>query len=192
MTISSWVSYKFELGSDGGQVEDDTMITLAGDGSATIATDIVKPCSSFYRSKEYPFLAPKDWKVRFVDPQGHEMPVEVTPEGTHNRHQVTLTEAVFSDGQMRHTRISKCPNAATQKDGVWNYTSDIVYSGRENRFRITVSLPAGAKVLSTDPAPILELDQDGQTVLRFQATRAKNEKFVYSVYYALPTALGAK
>jgi hypothetical protein len=139
-------------------------------------------------SKEFPYFAPTDYQVRFIDPEGREIPLEVTPEGTHNRHKVVLSDAVFSGGKISYTRITEAPHVAKQQDNVWTYYSDILYSGRENRFTITVSLPTGAKVLSSEPAPTVEFDQDGRKALRFQAKRGKNQKFSYSIRYELPPA----
>ena len=183
--VSSWATHQFGLGG-GDPVIDDTMVVLAADGSATSVTEIEKPYSSFHRPTDYPFFAPKDRELRFVDPAGNKMPVEVTPEGTHNRYQVTLTDAVFcDDGMMRHTRISEAPGVAMLKEGIWTYESDIVYGGRENQFSITVCLPAGAKIVSANPDPTVQFEKDGRTSLRFQGTRGKNKKFAYSVRYEL-------
>ena len=102
------------------------------------------------------------------------MPAVVTPTETHNRYDVTLTDGIYADGKMQHTRISETPKAATLQDGVWTYKNDILYSMPENNFSVTVCLPTGAKFLSADPAPALQFDQDGRTAVRFQGTREKN------------------
>ena len=79
------------------------------------------------------------------------------------------------------------PQAATFEDGVWTYKTDILYSVRQNRLKITVNLPPGAKVVSVEPKPALELEQEGRTTIRFQASRGMNEKFAYTIRYELPS-----
>jgi len=185
IATSSWTAHQFGLG--GNWVSDETLITLSADGSVTSATELAQPYSSFHRPKDYPFFAPKEHKLRFVDPQGNDMPVKVVPGESHDRHEVTLTKEVFSDdGTMRHTRISDVPKAAKFEDGVWTYRNDIMYGTKENRFSITVCLPPGAEVVSVEPTPTLEMDQEGRTTLRFQGERGSNEKFAYAVRYTMP------
>lgn len=175
-----------ELGGAGGRVADETTVTLEADGSATSATEIEHPYySRLLVAKEFPFFAPKGCKIRFLDPRGDEMPIKVTPTSGHTRHDVTLTDSVFANGTMRYTRISEWPQAATRQDGIWTYRSDVMYSKPENRFSVTILLPKGANLVSAEPAPTLDFEQDGRRAIQFRGMRGKNERFAYSVRYRL-------
>jgi hypothetical protein len=112
---------------------------------------------------------------------------KTSPAGTHNRYDVTVSENAFVDGTMKHTRITETPQAATFDDGVWTYKTDILYSLPQNRLEITVNLPPGARVVSVEPKPLLEFEQEGRTAIRFQASRGMNEKFAYTIRYELPS-----
>ena len=184
MAISSWTGQ--ELGGASGKVVDATTVTLAADGSATTVTEIEHPYySRLLVSRQFPFFAPKGTRIRFLDPWGRDLPIKVIETGGHTRHEVTLTDPVFANGMMRYSRISETPSAATRQDGVWTYKNDIMYSKPENWFTITVCLPKGAKLVSAEPSPSLEFEQDGRTAVQFLGTRQKNERFAYSVKYEL-------
>jgi hypothetical protein len=185
LATSSWLSRGFGFG--GGQLSAESVITLAADGDATSVTDITKMHHGLHRPQTFPFHLPNDCSVRWIDPQGQEMPYEVTPAGTHNRYVVTVSKNAFVDGTMNYTRITETPRAATFEDGVWTYKTDILYSLPQNRLKITVYLPAGAKVVSAEPKPSLEFSQEGRTGLRFQASRGMNEKFAYKIRYESPS-----
>ncbi|NUQ64648.1 MAG: hypothetical protein HUU20_19460 [Pirellulales bacterium] len=182
IATSSWTAREFARG--GAWLVDATTVTLEADGSATSVTEIEHPYQSrLLVSKEFPYYAPKGTKIRFVDPQGEEMPVKITETSGHTRHDVTLTDAVFANGMMRYTRISETPKAAARENGVWKYQSDFMYSKPENRFNVTVRLPKGAELVSAEPAPTLQSEQDGRTTVQFRGSRAKNERFAYAVKY---------
>ena len=184
IATSSWSAQEFARG--GGNAVDETTVTLDADGSATSVTEMEHPYySRLLVAKDFPFYAPKDCKIRFVDPRGDDMPVKVTETSGHTRHDVTLTDSVFANGTMRYTRILERPKAATSEDGVWIYKNDVMYSKPENRFSVTVCLPEGAKLVTAEPAPTLEFEQDGRTAVQFRGTRGKNERFAYSVKYEL-------
>ncbi|MBL7038173.1 MAG: hypothetical protein ISR77_06055 [Pirellulaceae bacterium] len=185
IATSSWSSHGIEFG--GGQLSADSVITLGADGSATSVTDMTQTYHGFHRPQAFPFHVPKECKVRWIDPRGQEMPYKVTPAGTHNRYDVTVSEDVFVGGTMKHTRITETPDAATFEDGVWTYKTDILYSLPQNQLKITVYLPPGAKVVSVEPEPLLEFNQEGRAGLRFQAFRGMNEKFAYTIRYELPS-----
>ena len=183
MAISSWTGQNW---AEQRKVVDATTVTLAADGSATTVTEIEHPYySRLLVSRQFPFFAPKGTRIRFLDPWGRDLPIKVIETGGHTRHEVTLTDPVFANGMMRYSRISETPSAATRQDGVWTYKNDIMYSKPENWFTITVCLPKGAKLVSAEPSPSLEFEQDGRTAVQFRGTRQKNERFAYSVKYEL-------
>lgn len=185
MATSSWSTQKFA--SETKSVVDKTTVTLDADGGATSVTEMEQPYHLLsFPSRQFPFYAPKDCRVRFVDPQGEEIPIKVTETDGHTRHDVTLTDAVFVNGKMQYTRIIKSPKAATLADGVWTYKNDIMYSTQQNHFTVTVRLPRGAEVVSAEPKINFEVDEDGRTAVRFQGTRGRNEKFAYSIRYRIP------
>lgn len=181
--VSSWTRDRSDLG--GGSLTDRTLVTIAPDGSATSVADIEQSHSSYHLPKEFPYFAPKEQRVRFLDPEGGEMPAKMTPADTHIRYDVTLSKAAFSSGKIRHTRISEIPKAAMLEDGVWSCEYDVMYSLRESRFTVTVSLPPGARLVSASPAPALEFDLGGRAALRFHATRGRNESFNCKMRYEL-------
>ena len=185
LAASTWTRSQFE--ESVGSLSDDTCVTLAADGSAVSVSDITQTFHGSHTPKNFSFRAPKDNSVRFIDPEGQDMPAEITPADTHDQYEVTLSDNALFNGEMQHTRISEVPHAATLQDGVWTYESDIEYGPDENRFSVTICLPGEAKVISATPVPQLTFSQDGRIALRFQATRGTNEKFAYAIRYELPS-----
>lgn len=183
--VSTWT--RLEFGRATGELSADTLVTLNADGSATSVSQIEQTAGD-RPPDTFPFHAPKDWRVRFVDPLGRDMPAEVTSTGTHNRYDVKLSEAALVDGKLRHTRIEQIPQAATPDEHVWTHSGDVLYSVETNHICITVYLPTGARLESAHPTPALQFDQDGRTAIRFEASRPRNEKFVYTVRYRLEAA----
>ncbi len=161
-------------------------VTLAADGSASVVTDVTKSHSMF-SERTFSYHAPTQHVLRWIDSQGHELSVDVRPQGTHNRYDVEVTKGAVSEGQVRYTRIGTIPQAACEDGDVWTYEANTEYGHECNEFTETVVLPMGAELLSTNPAPTVQLDEGGRTAARFQGTRDKNEKFIYSVRYKLPS-----
>jgi len=186
IATSSWTAHAWHL-AGGGDFSSDTLVTLAADGSAEKQTKTVKPYSSYYRPSGFSLYAPKDWNIRLLDPTGQEMPIEVAVTDRQNRHDVTFTDGVFVDGKMRYTQISRIPKAADLKDGVWTYQEGIQHVGSKKEFNITILPPTGAKLLSAEPTPDTEVDEDGRTHLRFQGTASDNKKFRFTIRYELPS-----
>ncbi|MCL4193138.1 MAG: hypothetical protein KJZ87_15485 [Thermoguttaceae bacterium] len=182
IAVSTWT--RLEFGRATGELSADTLVMLNGDGSAT-STSQIEQTAGDHPPKTFTFHAPKDWRVRFVDPLGRDMPAEVTSTGTHNRYEVKLSEAALVDGKLRHTRIEHIAQAATPGKRVWSHSGDVLYSVETNHICITVYLPPGARLESAHPTPALQFDQDGRTAIRFEASRPRNEKFVYTVRYRL-------
>jgi hypothetical protein len=182
--VSSWTSQAWHLGG-GRDFSTDTVVTLAADGSAKKQTETVAPYSSHFRPSGFSLYTSKDRKTRFLDSTGQELPVEVTVTDTQNRHDVTFTDGVFVDGKMRYTRISEIPKAANLEDGVWTYQEGIQHVGSKKEFKITILLPAGAKLLWAEPTPVVDVDAEGRTHLRFQGTASDNKKHTFTIRYEL-------
>jgi archaellin len=118
---------------------------------------------------------------------GQQMPIDVAVTDTQHRHDVTFTDSVFVDGKMRYTQISKVPKAATLKDGVWTYQEGVQHVGSKKEFSITILPPNGAKLLSAEPTPDSEVNENGQTHLRFHGTASDNKRFTFTIRYELPS-----
>ena len=186
MTVSLWTAEAWHLGG-GGDYSSDTLVTLAADGSAEKQTETEAPYSSYYRPSGFSLYTPKDCSVRLLDPMGQQLPVEVAATGTQNRHDVTFTDSIFVDGKMRYTQVLEIPKAAHLEDGVWSYQEAIQHDGNKRDFKITIVPPAGAKLLSVEPTPDVEVDADGRTHLRFQGTASANKRFTFTIRYELPS-----
>ncbi len=173
---------------DGGQLSADSLITLAADGSATTVTDVTQTYDKHRPPRTFQYGLPRECSVRWIDSHGQELPYEVTPTGTENRYDVTVMQDALTGGTMKHTRITETPKAATVEDGVWTYKTHQDYGLPQNQLKITVCLPPGARVVSAEPKPLLEFEQEGRTGIRFQASRGMNEKLAYTIRYELASA----
>ena len=71
------------------------------------------------RPKGFSLYTAKDTKVRFLDPTGHEIPVQLLMTDTHHRHDVTFTDSVLDQGKMHYTQVLDVPKAARLEEDVW-------------------------------------------------------------------------
>ncbi|HYW78627.1 MAG TPA: hypothetical protein VE890_03585, partial [Thermoguttaceae bacterium] len=186
VATSTWTSHAWHLGG-GGDSSAEIVVNLAADGTAEKQTKTVKPYSSYYRPSGFSLYAPKECDVRLLDSMGQQLPVDVVAMDTQNRHDVTFTDGVFVDGQMRYTQIVKTPNAAILKDGVWTYQDGLQHVGSKKEFSMTIVPPRGAKLLAAEPTPATKVDEDGRTHLRFEGTAGDNKKFTFKIRYELPS-----
>lgn len=186
MTVSSWTTQAWHLGG-GGDYSTDTLVTLAADGSAQKQTKTVKQYSSYYRPSGFSLYAPKDCKVRLLDPTGQQLPIEIAETDTQHRHDVTFTDSVFVDGKMRYTTILDIPQAADFKDGVWTYNEGLRYAGGKTEYSIKILLPSAAKLLTADPTATVEKDADGRTSLSFHDTAIDDKQYIFTIRYELPS-----
>ncbi len=185
ISVSTWTANEWQLG--GGDFSTDTVVTLAADGSAEEQEEIVKPYSSYYLSRGFSFYTAKDRHLRFLDPMGNKMPVEVVVTGTQARHDVTFTDSVFDEGKMRYTRPSDISGTANLEDGVWTYQDGMRVAGCENKYSITMLLPPGAEFLSAEPTASAEVNEDGRTQVRFQGTTVDDKQYTFTIRYELPS-----
>jgi hypothetical protein len=183
MVVSSWTAHAW---FGGGDYSTETLVTLAADGSAEKQKETERGYTGYYLPKGFSLYTPKGTKVRFLDPTGHEMPVQLVVTGTNNRHDVTFTNSVFDQGKMRYTQIWDVPRAAKLEDGVWTYQDGIHHVGRDTKYDIAVLLPPDARLLSTDPTAEVEQRKDGRTHVRFKGTAKDDTKYTFTIRYELP------
>jgi hypothetical protein len=181
MVISSWTSHAW---FGGGDITGKTVVTLAADGSAEKRQEVVHGYSGYYWPRGFPLYAPKDWDVRLLDPQGHEMPMETEITGTQAKHNVKFTDDVYETGGLHYTEVYGIPKAATLEDGVWTYVDGLRHKGRDREYRITIRLPVGAELVSTEPTAVVET-VDGRTQVRFQGTAMDDVQYTFTVKYKL-------
>lgn len=180
IAVSAWTSHAW---FGGGDPSTETLVTLAADGSAEEQQATERAYTGYYLPKGFSLYTAKDTNVRFLDPTGHEMPVQLVVTDTNNRYDVTFTDSVFDQGKMRYTQILDVPKAAKLEDGIWTYQDGMHHVGYDTEYGITILLPSGAKLLSADPTAAVELHEDGRTHVRFQGTAKDNKKYTFTVRY---------
>ncbi len=168
-----------------------TYVTLAADGSGSAETEMSLICEGFSPLKSFSFHAPESATLRFVDSHGRELPYSTSLQDDHVRYDVSLMDPVPGGQRFSYTRLEKCPQAATEEEGVWTYSNDYTYGFTSSDLTATVVLPEGAEIVSTTPWPVARLTLDSRPVVRFEAKRGRNERFKYTVRYRLtPKAEG--
>ncbi len=184
IAVSSWTSHAW---FGGGDTSTETLVTLTAEGSAEKQHTTERAFTGYYLPKGFSLYTPKDTNVRFLDPTGHEMPVQLVVTDTNNRHDVTFTDSVFDRGKLRYTQVLDVPKAAKFEDGVWTFEDGIHHVGHDTEYSITILLPPGATVLAADPTATVKPHADGRTHLRFQGTAKDNKKYTFTVRYELPS-----
>ncbi len=188
IVVSSWTSHAW---FGGGETSIETLVTLAADGSAEKRQTTERAYTGYYLPKGFSFYTSKDAGVRFLDPTGHEMPVQLVVTDTNHRYDVTFTESVFDRGKMRYTQVLDLPHAAKLEDGVWTYEHGMHHVGQDREYRLTILLPSGAEVLSTAPKATAGFHEDGRPQLRYQGITKNDKKYKFIVRYKLPSNSGS-
>ena len=159
---------------------------LEADGSAEKRTQMSASYSSYYLPRGFPFYTPEDVNARFLDPLGHEMPVDVVVNSGQKRYDVRFTDNVFVDGKMQYTQVLTIPDAAAFENGNWIYQDGIRHAGGDKEYSTTILLPAGAELVSTEPTA--EVDAaDGRTQVRFKGVARDDVQYFFTVRYKLPS-----
>ena len=123
---------------------------------------------------------------RWLDDRGHEMPFRVSTEGGKRYYTVCLNKPMWLPREWLHfTRITESPTGAMRERNRWIHEGEYVNGYPNNRYLVTIELPRGAKVVSTDPkaAQTMNFNRTPQVVL--QAARKANERFHYQIQYEL-------
>ena len=181
IAISTWTSSAW-FGT--GDVTDTTSVSLAADGSGEKREENIHGYRGYYWPRGFSLYAPKDWDVRLLDPKGHEMPLETVITGNQARHDVKFTDSVYEEGRLRYTEVYGIPKAATLKDGIWTYTDGLRNKGRDKDYSLSVLLPAGAELVSTDPTAEVK-SVDDRTHVHFQGTALDDVQYTFTVQYKL-------
>lgn len=175
----------WDLGG-GGCLASAGCVTLTADGNGSEVTEMSFLHQGTLARRGFDFYAPDAAVLRFTESHGNELPVETSSEHGHVRYMVRLPRPIMPGRRFSYTRLSECPNSATQEDSVWTYSSDISYGYDTNEISQTVVLPEGAEIVSATPWPIAKFTLQGKPSIRFEATRGRNEPFKYTVQYRLP------
>ncbi len=109
---------------------------------------------------------------------------EPDPRAPNYRDVIQLIDPVPPAG--RFTLKTSFSASAKRENGIWVFALDQNWGYRRNFYRDTVELPAGAELISAEPAPVSREQRDGKTLLRFEGERASGAKWVCVVKYRLP------
>ena len=168
-----------------GTLTSEGCITLAPDGSGSAVTEMSFVYEGTSARRGFNFHAPKSAKIRFTDGRGREMPFTSSQQNGHVRYDVRLRRPVMPGRRFSYTRLSECPNSATEEGGVWTYSADVSYGYDTNKISQTVVLPEGAEVVSVQPWPVAKFTLSNKPIVRFEATRGHDGPFKYTVQYRL-------
>lgn len=130
--------------------------------------------------------------IRWQNERGQQLPFDVSTEGSQRRYTVYLTEPIPRGDWLRYTQIREIPQYATREGDLWTYQNDLTYGCSKNRFLITVELPRGAKVVTTEPQPTEQSTENDVPKLVFSATRERNERFACKIQYQFADKAPAK
>jgi hypothetical protein len=169
-----------------GGLTSEGYVTLAADGSGSAVTEMSWIYQGMLARRGFTFFAAKGAVLRFTDSHGRELPLTTTEQQGHIRYDVTLLRPVMPGRRFSYTRFQDNPQCATEKEGVWTYSTDYSYGYETNEFSQTVVLPQGAEIVSVTPWPVATFTLRGRPTVRFEATRGRNEPFKYTIQYRLP------
>ena len=113
IAVSTW---SHNAGPRRTSLSSKSFVTLGADGSASVVTDVTKTRGTF-SGRTTTYHAPKDYTLRWLDPSGHELSVDVRREDNQNRYEVDVTdEAVSGDQGELH---ANCRDSSGRDRGRW-------------------------------------------------------------------------
>jgi hypothetical protein len=169
----------------GGSLRSEGSVTLAADGSGSAVTEMSWIYQGMLARRGFTFFAAKGAVLRFTDSHGRELPFTTSEQQGHVRYDVSLLRPVMPGRPFSYTRFEDAPRCATEKEGLWTFSTDYSYGYETNEFSQMVVLPQGAEIVSVTPWPVATFTLEGRPTVRFEATRGRNEPFRYTVQYRL-------
>ena len=89
---------------------------------------------------------------------------------------------------MRDTHVLDGPKTTRLEEEVGIHQIGRHHVGRDTEYGLTILLPPGAKLLSTDSRATVDKTQDGHTKIRYEFTALDDQKYRFIVHYELPAA----
>jgi hypothetical protein len=124
--------------------------------------------------------------IHWFDSQGRKLPYTVATKNGQSVYTISLIKPVMPGQPYAHKNESESLWLATRDGDVWTYQAGWSFGHRSNRYMETVTLPAGAEIISTDLEPAARCTIDGKVRLTFKGRRGLDEPFRYKIQYRLP------
>jgi hypothetical protein len=127
---------------------------------------------------------------RWLDEHGRELPFFVFTQDGQRRYQARLLDPPLpyevSLEWLNYTRIEENPEAAVKKGNRWTYQEECQYDAWRTECFVTVELPPGMKLISSEPQPVMWRQWGDTARLEFLATVKSMEPFRCKIVYELP------
>lgn len=129
------------------------------------------------------FLAPAESGV--TDGVGRPLPVRLEPAGGANHRLVIGLHAPVAPGERFTLRLTDSVRA-TVEAGVWTVGVAQNWGYQQNHYEETIILPAGAQVISTEPAAEAQETREGRPQVRFKGEQGPADRWWPVVKFRLP------
>jgi hypothetical protein len=171
-------------------------VTLSADGSAQEQIEWEMQNRSLTPLSEFPLsnggsvshttLVPAS-DSPYSDALGRKLAVRREPAGLNHRDLIQFVEPVPPFARFTLKSSSPWPwhTRATREGEVWTVQETLGPSSVRIRYVQTVALPPGAEIVSVDPLPKDQQNQEGRMVLRLEAEPIAGQQWKWTVKYRL-------
>ncbi len=165
----------------------ERVITINADGSGSSETRYSFPNDGAFPLESFSMFSDLgDWEGEYEDFSGRQISFTVEPEGDGQRTTLDLPEAIMPGERLFLRCLMKTGAIAAKEDDVWTFLDGQSWSYASSRYDYKVILPQGAEVVSVEPEPWRESEENGAEVLFFKAERRNGGHFGLEVQYRLP------
>lgn len=168
-------------------MECERVVTINADGSGSSDTRYSFPNDGAFPLESFSMFSDLGaWEGEYEDFSGRQISFTVKPEGTGQRTTLDLPEAIMPGERLFLKCSMKTGAIATKEDDIWTFWDGQSWSYASSRYDYKVILPQGAEVVSVEPEPWRESEENGAEVLFFKAERRNGGHFGLEVQYRLP------
>jgi len=122
----------------------------------------------------------------YTDGLGRKLAVRREPAGVNHRDVIQFVEPVAPLARFTLRFPGPGQVYATREGDVWTVKQTLGPSSIRTRYNYTIMLPAGADIVSAEPTPKDQVQQDGKWVLHLEAAAKGGAQWSYTVRYRLP------
>lgn len=159
-------------------------VELFSDGYAICTSESTYENTSKEPVETHSFINSQDTIDKVLDEKGNELPFKITHKESYYQYTVKLIRPVQPGEEYILKYVGKKIKKAEKQDDKWSYDRSHVPIP-ETDYTETVKFPSGAKLISVEPKPAEQSEENGSPVLVFKKHLQENEAFKCKIEYKL-------
>ena len=166
----------------------ERVVTINADGSGASQTRYSFPNDGAFPLESFSmFSGSPDGEWEYEDFSGRKLAYSVHPERDGQRTILELPEPIMPDERLFLKSHLERDALTTKEADLWTYWDGQDWGYASNDYDYRVILPQGVEVVSVEPKPWRQSEEDGSPVLFFRAMRRGGQHFGLKIKYRFAT-----